>query len=144
VGYFLYQAELRSTGQPPEPARAYLDSARAILEAQVSRHPDDPGFHARLGDLDAMLGRHLAAMREGEKAVSLRPLSQDALAGSGYRLNLARILAQAGQTDAAVEQLAYLLSVPGLMSVPALRVDHTWDPLRSNPRFERLVGTQHQ
>jgi TolB-like protein/tRNA A-37 threonylcarbamoyl transferase component Bud32/Flp pilus assembly protein TadD len=144
VGYFLYQAELRSTGQPPEPARAYLDSARAILEAQVSRHPDDPRFHARLGATDAMLGRGLEAIREGEKAAALRPVSQDALDGALNRLNLARILAQAGQTDAAVDQLAYLLSVPGLVSVPALRVDPTWAPLRGNPRFERLVRVQHE
>jgi hypothetical protein len=139
VGYFLYKAELHSDGQPPELARVYLDSARVILEGQVAHHPDDPRFHARLGATDANLGRNLEAMREGEKAVSLRPVSQDALGGTAYRLNLAGILARVGQADAAIDQLTYLLSVPSYVSVPALRVDHSWDPLRGNPRFVRLV-----
>jgi serine/threonine-protein kinase len=144
VGYFVYQAQLHSSGQPPELARVYLDSARVILEAQVGGHPDDPVFHARLGATDAMLGRGLEAIREAEKAVSLRPISQDAVDGGMYRINLARILARAGQTEAAVDHLTYLLSVPSWVSVPALRVDHTWDPLRGNPRFERLVRTKQQ
>jgi tetratricopeptide (TPR) repeat protein len=111
-----------------------------MLEAQAARHPDDPGFHASLGSTYAELGRHVEAIREAEKAVSLRPISQDAVNGALYRWNLAGILAKAGQVDAAIEQLAYMLSVPGLVSVPALRVDHSWDPLRGNPRFERLVA----
>jgi tetratricopeptide (TPR) repeat protein len=142
VGYFLYAAERRLYGLHPEPARVYFDSARVVLEAQVGRHPDDPLFHARLGATDAKLGRRLEAIREGEKAVSLRPLSQDALDGTLYRLHLAWILARVGQADAAVDQLAYLLSVPSLISVPALRVDPTWAPLRGNARFQRLVQGQ--
>jgi hypothetical protein len=59
--------------------------------------------------------------------------------GTVYRLILAHILAKIGHADEAVDQLAYLLSVPGPVSVPLLRVDHAWDPLRENPRFERLV-----
>ncbi len=51
----------------------------------------------------------------------------------------ARILAGIGDADAAVEQLAYFLSVPSAVSVPLLRVDPTWDPLRGNPRFQRLL-----
>jgi eukaryotic-like serine/threonine-protein kinase len=140
VGYFLYQAGRHQYGRHPEGAQAYFDSARVILEAQAARHPDDPGFHARLGSTYAELGRHVEALREAEKAVSLRPISQDAINGELYRWNLARILAKAGHVDAAIEQLAYLLSVPGLVSVPAIRVDHDWDPLRGNPRFERLVA----
>jgi tetratricopeptide (TPR) repeat protein len=140
VGYFVYQADLHATGQPPALARVYLDSARVILEAQVRRQPDDPVFHARLGAVDAKLGRGREAIQEGMKAVTLRPISQDAVDGRMYRINLARILAKAGQADAAVDQLAYLLSVPSWISVPALRVDHSWDPLRGNPRFERLLN----
>jgi serine/threonine-protein kinase len=140
VGYFLYQAGRHQHAVHPEEARVYLDSARVMLETQAARHPDDPGFHARLGSTYAELGRHVEALREAEKAVSLRPISQDAVNGALYRWNLARILAKAGQVDAAIEQLAYMLSVPGLVSAPALRVDHEWDRLRRDPRFERLVN----
>jgi eukaryotic-like serine/threonine-protein kinase len=144
VGYFLYQAGRHQYGVHPEEARVYFDSARVMLEAQAARHPDDPGFHASLGSTYGELGRHAEAIRESEKAVSLRPISQDAVNGALYRWNLAQILANAGHVDAAIDQLAYMLSVPGLVSVPALRVDHSWDPLRGNPRFQRLVGTQQR
>ena len=140
VGYFLYQAGRHQYGVHPEEARVYFDSARVMLETQAARHPDDPGFHARLGPTYAELGRRVEALREAEKAVSLRPISQDAVNGALYRWNLARILAKAGQVEPAIEQLAYLLSVPGLVSVPALRVDHDWDRFRGDPRFERLVN----
>jgi hypothetical protein len=45
-----------------------------------------------------------------------------------------------GESDAAVRRIAYLLSIPSDFSVPQLRVDPMWDPLRSNPGFQRLVG----
>jgi hypothetical protein len=45
--------------------------------------------------------------------------------------------------DAAIDQLGHLLSVPATVSVPSLRVDHTWDPLRENPRFEQLIGSRN-
>lgn len=51
-------------------------------------------------------------------------------------------LAMIGDVDAAVDQLAYLLNVPSYISVSLLRVDHTWDPLRGNPRFDRLRATK--
>ena len=71
--------------------------------------------------------------------MALRPRSQDALSNAHLRLQLAQILTKIGQGDDAVDQLASLLSVPGYISVPSLRVDHTWDQLRGNPRFQRLL-----
>ena len=49
-----------------------------------------------------------------------------------------------GETGAAVQRLAYLLSIPSDMSVPQLRVDPMWDPLRGNPRFQRLLARRPQ
>jgi hypothetical protein len=46
-----------------------------------------------------------------------------------------------GDHDAAIRRLAYLLTIPSDISVPMLRADPMWDPLRNNPRFQRLVGT---
>jgi serine/threonine-protein kinase len=117
----------------------FLDSTRVKLEAQAARLPEDSRVHARLGVTYLELGLPAEARREGERAVALVPISQDATRGALFRQGLARILAKIGDAEAAVEQLAYLLSVPSLVSVPLLRVDPTWDPLRSNPRFQRLL-----
>jgi hypothetical protein len=44
-----------------------------------------------------------------------------------------------GEFDAAIDQLEFLLSIPGRMSVPLLRLDPAWEPLREHPRFKRLL-----
>jgi len=46
-----------------------------------------------------------------------------------------------GEHDAAVRRLGYLLTIPSDVSVPILRADPMWDPLRSNPRFQQLLAT---
>ena len=140
--YHYWHAQVASYQGRPEIARVFLDSARVILEAQAAGQPDDPGFHRGLGLIYAELGRRSDARREGERAVALRPRSKDAFANVGNRTDLARILTQIGDVDAAIDHLAYLVSVPSYVSVPLLRVDHTWDPLRGNPRFERLLATK--
>jgi len=69
----------------------------------------------------------------------LLPVTNDAWRGL-YRVeDLAAIYAMVGEHDAAVEQLAYLLSIPSHISVPLLRIDPKWDVLRDNPRFQRLL-----
>jgi predicted Zn-dependent protease len=140
VRYYYWRA-VASDGHP-KTARTFLDSARMILEGQTARQPDEPGFHRDLGILYAELGRRAEARREGERAVALHPRSKDALGHDELRLGLARILTQIGEVDAAIDQITHLLSVPAFISVPFLRVDHTWDPLRGNPRFERLIASQ--
>jgi tetratricopeptide (TPR) repeat protein len=140
VRYYYWQA-LASQGHPAT-ARAFFDSARVILEGQTARQPDDPAFHWGLGMVYADLGRRAEARREGERALAMHPRSKDAVGHNDLRLGLARILTKIGEVDAAIDQLAHLLSVPSFVSVPSLRVDHTWDPLRGNPRFERLIASQ--
>jgi len=90
----------------------------------------------------ADLGRRAEARREAERALALLPRSKDAMGHDDMRLGLARILTKIGEVDAAIDQIAHLLSVPAFISVPSLRVDHGWDPVRGNPRFERLIGSQ--
>jgi len=139
VAYYRWKAEFHSYRGHANSARIFLDSARVTLEAEVARLPDDSRVHARLGVIYLELGRGAEARREGERAVALVPISQDATRGALFRQNFARILAGIGEAEAAIEQLAYLLSVPSLVSVPLLRIDPTWDPLRGHRRFERLV-----
>ena len=119
--------------------RAYLDSARTILESQVKAHPEEANFHARLGLVYANQGRKTDAVREGESAVKLLPVSREAYRGANIQAALALIYATVGMRSEAVDQLKYLLSVPSELSVGLLRHDPRWAPLRGDRRFEELL-----
>ena len=120
-------------------ARAYYDSTRIHLEARIEERPDDERFRSALGITYAALGRWEAAVREGELAVELIPMSKEAVRGVQRLEDLALIYAMVGEDDAAIDHLETLLSVPSLTSVPMLRIDPIWDPLRDNPRFQALL-----
>jgi serine/threonine protein kinase/tetratricopeptide (TPR) repeat protein len=119
--------------------QAYYDSARKILEARIQERPEDARFHSALGILYAGLGRKQEAIREAEKAVELLPISKEAYRGIFRVEDLARVYVMAGEYDAAIDQLEFLLSIPGRLSIPWLRVDPIWAPLRDNARFQKLL-----
>jgi TolB-like protein/DNA-binding SARP family transcriptional activator/Flp pilus assembly protein TadD len=120
--------------------RVYYDSARSFLDQKVRQRPDDARLHSALGIAYAGLGRKNEAVREGEKAVALLPISRDAQQGYYRAWDLARINAMVGERDTAVAQLEHLLSIPGHLTAAWLRIDPTWNPLRNDPRFQRLVS----
>jgi len=121
--------------------RARFDSARALAEQRVRAQPDEANFHSALGIAYAGLGRKAAAIDEARRAVALLPLSRDAWRGL-YRLeDLARVYVMVGEYDAALDTLERLLSLPGGRSIPFLKLDPTWDPLRNRPQFAALLGT---
>jgi hypothetical protein len=72
--------------------------------------------------------------------VDLRPISKDTYQGYYREWDLARIYVMVGEYDAAVDRLAYLVSIPGYLTPAWLRIDPTWDALRSHPRFQRLLA----
>jgi tetratricopeptide (TPR) repeat protein len=123
-------------------ARGYSDSARRALEAQLQRHPENAWRRSGLGLAYAGLGRREDAMREARRAVELMPLSKDATDGPEVYFGLALVAVLVGDHETAIDQLELLLSVPSSVSVPWLRVAPTWDPLRSNPRFKRLLQSE--
>ena len=121
------------------------ESARITLEKAVRERPEDQRFHAALGLAYAYLDRKEEAIDEGNRAKKLHPVSKDAAQGPIYLLNLARIYTLVGEYEKAIDQLEYLLSIPQaeylwqLVSVPQLRLDPQWDPLRDQPRFQRFM-----
>ncbi len=140
AGYYFLRAELhRLAGEEPA-GRALYDSARAVLERRVGQLPDDYGFHVKLGLAYARLGRAPDAAREGKRAVELLPPSRDAYFGVDNLVYLATIYAAAGRTEEAVEQLQTALALPGYISIALLRVAPEWDPIRSDPAFQRLLA----
>jgi TolB-like protein/Flp pilus assembly protein TadD len=139
AGYYLAKARvLRYRGEAPA-SRAYFDSAAAVLESRARARPDDPAIRSELALAYAGLGRRELAMREGRRAVELRPPSKDTWFGVDMVRNLAVVYAMLGEADSAVKQLRLLLSVPSWISVPGLRADPTWDPIRRDPGFQGLL-----
>ncbi|HEX3234133.1 MAG TPA: protein kinase [Gemmatimonadales bacterium] len=117
-------------------ARAYADSARIVLKARLRDVPQDAVTHAYLGLALAYMGRKADAIREGERALAL-PISMD-LRGDFKHL-LARIYVLVGKREKALDLLEPLLQ-RHYISPGWLKIDPTFDPLRGNPRFERLVN----
>ncbi len=106
-------------------ARAYYDSARVLMEAKLQEDPRESRYHSTLGIAYAGLGRKEEALRAGQKGVALLPISKNAVGGCSREQDLAIIYTMVGEYEAAIDKLAYLLSIPGDLSVPLLRLDPT-------------------
>ena len=120
-------------------SRAYADSARIALEAQVREAPEDAQRHIFLGLALGHLGRKADAVREGRRGVALRPLASDALFAPYIQHQLVRIYLLVGDTQKALDELEPLLKVPYYLTPRWLEIDPNFAPLEGNPRFERLV-----
>ena len=124
-----------------ETARAAFTTARSKLKAIVEEQPDYAAAWSLLGQVDAALDRKEEAVREGRRACELMPLSKDAWFGPDCLRSLAKIYAWIGEKDLAVEQLQKLAAqVPGF-AYGELKLDPDWDPLRGDPRFEKIVAS---
>ena len=121
-------------------ALAAFDVARAVQEQLARARPDSGARLSGLGLIDAGLGRKEDAIREGRQAVELTPIAKDSLEGPEVVTNLAAIYAWVGQRDLAIEQLEIAAKIPNGVHYGDLRLDPTWDPLRGDPRFEKIVA----
>ncbi len=70
----------------------------------------------------------------------LNPVSKDALAGAYEQHQLTRIYMLVGEPEKALDQLEPLLKIPYYLSPRWLAIDPNFDPLRKNPRFQKLVA----
>jgi TolB-like protein/Tfp pilus assembly protein PilF len=122
-------------------ARAAFTAARAEQETQVQTHPDDAGALAVLGLIDAALGRKEEALREGRRAIELLPVEKDRLNGGRIIVYLAMIAGWVGDKDLACQQLADAIRYPTGPSYGQLKLLPTWDPLRGDPCFEKIVAS---
>jgi len=120
-------------------ARSAFTAARAEQEKIVHAQPNYAPAMCVLGLIDAGLGRKEDALREGRRAVELLPLEKDAVTGTTPIQYLALIAAWVGDKDLAFEQLGSIIRLPASLSYGDLKLSPWWDPLRGDPRFEKLV-----
>jgi serine/threonine-protein kinase len=145
TGYcFVWRAEFARLHGFTARAQAYSDSARVALHRAIRRtHARDLYWdafrHQLLSQAYLRLGVTAKAVRAAEHAVQVFPLSQAAHEATIPMIQLARTYTLAGDHEAALDQLEKLLTVPSPISRRGLEVDPYWQPLRKNPRFERLL-----
>ncbi|MEO6056595.1 MAG: protein kinase [Gemmatimonadales bacterium] len=137
----IVQAEVHAFRHEPALARAYADSALEAFDQRLHGAPNDGQSHVFRGLALAYLGRKAEAIQEGEKGVALQPIAKDAFTGPYLQHQLVRIYLLTGEPEWALDRLEPLLRVPYYLSSGWLRIDPTFDPLRKNPRFQKLAGS---
>src|SRR5262249_19971528 len=95
-----------------------------------------------LGLIDAALGNKEAALQEGRRAMELLPVEKDSMTGHALIAYFGVIAAWVGEKDLALKQLAAAVPNPDadvITSYGTLKLSPFWDPLRGDPRFEKIV-----
>jgi len=125
-------------------AKVSAEQVRNTAEAVSKGDPDSPDREIQLALADAVLGKRDSALREAERANMLSPRPEDQVDGPAFEDILALIQTVLGENSRAISTLTHLLQTPyssfdGTPVTPALlRLDPIWDPLRTDPAFQKL------
>ena len=130
----------RKTLQDDAGARAAFEKARGAIEEQLKRSPDVAELHIQLAKVLAQLNQKDSALAEAQRASELQPESKDAFGGPEITEGVAQVYAILGENGRAIEILDELLSRPSAVTVHGLKINPTWDPLRSDPGFQALLS----
>ena len=129
-------------------AQQNFEAARLALEKTVAESPQGAVRHAQLGLLYALMGRKEDALREAHNATELLPISRDVIEGAIAQAFQALVFARTGETDKAISAVERLLTTPFAMdysydsiTISDLRTRWEWDPLRSDPRFQKILAS---
>jgi hypothetical protein len=88
-----------------------------------------------------LLACYSGELNEARRACELLPITADAVDGVAYAANLAQVYTWTGEKDLAIYQLENVERVPNFVSYGFLKLQPLWDPLRGDPRFEKLVAS---
>jgi TolB-like protein/Tfp pilus assembly protein PilF len=125
-------------------ARTAFEAARAQEEKIVQAQPDYGPPLCVLAMIDAALGNKDLALEEGRRAIALTPMEKDVTNGSFVSQYFAITAAWAGEKELALQQLETGLRAPvssQILSYGGLKLLPFWDPLRGDPRFEKIVAS---
>jgi tetratricopeptide (TPR) repeat protein len=135
--YCVLMARLRK--DQPEANQVFAE-IRKRLNLRVLEAPQDAFLLSNLAVLDGLLNRKEAAISEAKRAANLLPISKDAVWGPGILGNLAVVYAWTGDLDLAFETLGPLTEVPYGIFYGDLKRDPRWEPLRQDPRYDKLLA----
>ena len=122
-------------------AKLNFESAKQQLLQKIDTQPQDSRLYSALGLAYAGLGQKANAVREGQRAVELLPMDREAWRGSYRLLDLARIYAMVGEPALAIKTIEKLLASPtDALGVWLLKLDPSWDTLRNEQEFQRLLS----
>ncbi len=121
-------------------AHPALARARAEQKEEI-RNPDDVELLSRLALIDALLGKKEEALSEGRRAIEMLPILKDSGIERFVKRYFLMTCAWAGERELALEHLDVAARTPGGPSYGDLRLSPLWDPLRGDPRFEKIVDS---
>ncbi len=126
-------------------AKVTAAQARSMLESLCKNQPDNALLAAGLSLANAVLGEKELALKEAERAITLSPSIKDRMRGPACEEILALVETMVGENSRAISTLTRLLQTPysswlysGPVTASLLRLDPFWDPLRSDPAFQKL------
>jgi tetratricopeptide (TPR) repeat protein len=129
-------------------AKATAQDARNTLQPLCRNQPDNPPLAVLLSQAYAVLGEKDSALKEAERAIALLPSAKDPVNGPASEESHAMIQTIFGENSRAISTLTRLLQTPyfsGVYRTPVtpalLRLDPIWDPLRGDPRFQKIVAS---
>ncbi len=134
-GYYTMAAYIAYLRKQTAVQHSLADSARIWILRRGLSALDSSGYHRQLSEAYALLGRRQEAILEHKATIA------NAYSFRNMRLisGLAKINVMTGEPDTAIALIGDALAVPTDLSVALLRLDPVWDPLRSNPRFQKLL-----
>lgn len=122
-------------------AHSAFAAANIEIEKILAKQPDFPAALSLRGVIDAGLGRKDEAIREGQRACELLPMSADAIDGVALAVNLAQIYTWTGENDRAIEQIVSIEQKPNMLSYGFLKLHPYWDSLRQDDRFQKILAS---
>jgi hypothetical protein len=132
--------ELYWLGGDTAGARAYADSANVAIDLALRQNPDNWQPILFRGLSFAVRGRRDKAIRDRDRGLALAIATEDQWSTIPYAQHVvARIDVALGDRDAAIAELRAILEKPYVISPAWLRIDPTWNPLRGDPRFDKLA-----
>lgn len=110
------------------------------MNQKVQKLPGYARLLSQLAVIDALLNNKDAAISEAKRAVEILPISKDAVFGPDMVMNLAVVYAWTDEFDLAFETLSPLTKMPCGIFYGLLKRDPYWEPLRKDPRYEKLLA----